>query len=131
MAGLSKEQVKRLSQALEQRQKLLLEEVRTELERSGEEHYADLAGRVTDSGDESVADLLTDLDAAMIDRQIHELRDIGAARERLAGSSYGSCEDCGAEIGFERLMAYPTARRCIQCQSKREKGFAHGGTPRL
>jgi len=131
MAALNKEQTKRLTQALEERQKLLLEEVRAELERSGEEHYADLAGRVTDSGDESVADLLTDVGVAMIDRQVHELRDIEAARKRLAAGSFGDCEDCGTDIGFERLMAYPTARRCIQCQNKHEKGFAHAGTPRL
>jgi RNA polymerase-binding protein DksA len=131
MAALNKDQTKRLTQALERRQKLLLEEVRSELERSGDQHYADLAGRVSDAGDQSVADLITDLGAAMVDRQVHELRDIDAARERLAAGNYGDCEDCGTEIGFERLMAYPTARRCIQCQNKHERGFAHTGTPRL
>jgi RNA polymerase-binding protein DksA len=131
MSDLTAQQLTQLSRALDRRQRALLEEVRTELERSGEQHYIDLAGRVTDTGDQAVADLLADLDAQIIDRQVNELRDIAAAQERLRTGSYGACTDCGQEIGFERLTAYPTAKRCIQCQTKREKGFAHSGTPSL
>ena len=131
MAALTQEQTRRLREALDRRSALLLEEVRTELERSGEQHYIDLAGRVTDTGDEAVADVLADLGAAIIDRQVNEIRDIDAARQRMAAGSYGVCIDCGTDIGFERLMAYPTAKRCFQCQKQREKGYAHGGTPRL
>jgi len=36
----------------------LLEEIRDELARSGDQHYIDLAGAVTDLGDDSVADML-------------------------------------------------------------------------
>jgi RNA polymerase-binding protein DksA len=131
MPDLTSQQLSQLSRALDSRQQALLEEVRTELERSGEQHYIDLAGRVTDSGDQAVADMLADLDAEIIDRQVKELRDIDAAKERLRTGRYGDCTDCGQEVGFERLCAYPTAKRCIQCQSQREKGYAHGGTPRL
>jgi RNA polymerase-binding protein DksA len=131
MAALTQEQTRRLREALDRRSALLIEEVRTELERSGEQHYIDLAGRVTDTGDEAVADVLADLGAAIIDRQVNEIRDIDAARRRIEAGSYGVCIDCGTDIGFERLMAYPTAKRCFQCQSQREKGYAHGGTPRL
>ena len=128
---LSREQTERLRKKLDQRHALLLEEIRTELEASGEEHYIDLAGRVTDPGDQSVADLLADLGAAIVDRQVQEVRDIEAARQRMAAGSYAVCIDCGTEIGFERLMAYPTAKRCFQCQDKREKNYAQQGTPRL
>jgi RNA polymerase-binding protein DksA len=131
MAALTQEQTRRLRKALDERYALLIEEVRTELERSGEQYYIDLAGRVTDSADEAVADVLADLNAAIIDRQVHEIRDIEASRKRMEAGTYGRCIDCGTDIGFERLMAYPTAKRCIQCQSQREKGYAHGGTPRL
>ena len=129
--ALTQDQLAQLRRILEERWSALLEQVRTELERSGEEHYIDLAGRVTDPGDQSVADLLADLGAAIIDRQIRELRDIDAARARMAAQTYGICIDCRTDIDFERLMAYPTAKRCIQCQGKREKSFAHEGTPRL
>jgi RNA polymerase-binding protein DksA len=131
MPVLTPQQLNQLSRALQDRHRALLEEVRNELERSGEQHYIDLAGRVTDSGDQAVADILADLDAAIIDRQVKELRDIDAAQARVRGGSYGVCTDCGQEVGFERLTAYPTAKRCVLCQTKHEKGFAHPGTPSL
>jgi RNA polymerase-binding protein DksA len=131
MPELTPEQSSQLAQALRTRQQSLLEEVRDELERSGEQHYIDLAGRVTDSGDQATADVLADLDAAIIDRQVKELRDIDAAQARMRAGSYGVCIDCGQDVGFERLGAYPTAKRCIQCQTKRETRFVHPGTPSL
>ena len=109
----------------------LVAEVRDELERSGEQHFIDLAGRVMDMGDQSVADALADLDAAMIDRHVRELREIESALKRIADGSYGQCVECGAEVGIERLKAYPTAQRCFDCQSMRDKQFAHESHPRL
>lgn len=128
---LSPQQTERLRKQLDQRRAMLLEEIRTELEDSGEQHYIDLAGRVTDPGDQSVADLLADLGAAIVDRQVQEVRDIEAALERMAAGSYAVCIDCGTEIGFERLMAYPTAKRCFQCQDKHEKNYVQQGRPRM
>ena len=61
MAALTQEQIRRLREALDRRSALLIEEVRSELERSGDQYYIELAGRVTDSGDEAVADVLADL----------------------------------------------------------------------
>lgn len=131
MADLSKEDAARLKQALLQRQQQLIEEIRDELVRSGEQHYIDLAGRVTDLADESVADLLADLGAAMVDRQVIEMRAIEAALKRLAAGDFGSCIDCGVDIPLARLQAYPTAERCIDCQSKHERTYAHEGKPTL
>lgn len=131
MADLSKEDAARLKQALQQRQQQLIEEIRDELVRSGEQHYINLAGRVTDLADESVADLLADLGAAMVDRQVIEMRAIEAALKRLAAGDFGSCIDCGVDIPLARLQAYPTAERCIDCQSKHERTYAHEGKPTL
>jgi DnaK suppressor protein len=33
---------------------------------------------------------------------------------------FGACEQCGGEIGFDRLEVVPEARRCVQCQSLAE-----------
>jgi RNA polymerase-binding protein DksA len=33
---------------------------------------------------------------------------------------YGLCEECGTEIGFERLDALPHARLCIRCKQREE-----------
>jgi DnaK suppressor protein len=131
MAVFTVDEAAQLKQILEKRRQLLLEEIRDELARSGEQHYVDLAGRVPDLGDESVADMLADLDAAMVDRQVIEVRAIEATLKLLAAGDFGACVDCGADIPFDRLQAYPTAARCVHCQSVHEKTFAHEGNHSL
>jgi RNA polymerase-binding protein DksA len=131
MATLTADETAQLKMILEQRHQQLLEEIRDELARSGEQHYIDLAGRVTDPGDESVADMLADMDAAIVDRQVKEVREIETTIKRLATGDYGSCAGCGTDIPFARLRAYPTATRCVSCQAVHEKTFVHEGNPSL
>mgnify|MGYP001614137429 CR=1 FL=1 len=45
------------------------------------------------------------------------LRRLYASPER-----FGKCEQCGDEIGFDRLDALPHARLCIKCKAKEEDG---------
>jgi len=131
MSVLTKKELQTLEKRLQEEYQRLLKEVRDELERSGEQHYIELAGQVTDVGEESVADMLADLGAAMIDRHIRELRELEAARARLAQGTYGVCVDCGAPIGYDRLLANPAAARCLVCQNKRDQLYAHEGRPKL
>ena len=131
MAQFTEEQLAQLKTRLQQRYLELREEIRGELERSGDQRYIDLAGSVADPGDESVADMLVDVDAALVDRQVTEMREVEAALKRLADLDFGDCIECGGEIGFERLMAYPTARRCVRCQALHEKTYAHENKPTL
>lgn len=132
MATFTKDQQSKIEQALEARYQSLIEEVRDELENAGQHQYAEIIGRdPADIGDESVADALTDLNAAMVDRQIHEIRDIEATRKRMKGDAFGICLDCGEPIAFERLMAYPAAKRCIRCQQQHDKTYVVEGTPSL
>ncbi len=131
MAKLTEDQLAQLKTSLQQRYLDLREEIRGELERSGEQRYIDLAGSVRDAGDGSVADLLLDINTAMVDRQVHEMREVEASLKRLAELNFGDCIDCGGEIGFDRLMAYPIAQRCVQCQEVHERTYAHEGTPTL
>jgi DnaK suppressor protein len=37
---------------------------------------------------------------------------------------FGICEECGDEIGVERLEALPHTRLCIRCKEKEETGVA-------
>jgi RNA polymerase-binding protein DksA len=131
MAQFTEEQLGQLKEVLQQRYLQLREEVRDELESSGDQHYTDLAGSVADPGDASVADMLVDVDANLVDRQVNEMREVEAALKRLAELDYGDCIDCGGEIGFERLMAYPTAQRCVRCQEVHEKTYMHENKPTL
>ncbi|MGE5088291.1 MAG: TraR/DksA family transcriptional regulator [Candidatus Levyibacteriota bacterium] len=130
--SLSRSQVNELAEQLDRRRASLLEEVRDELEHSENQQYIELIGRVPpDVGDQSVGDALADLNLAIIDRHVEELRDIDAAKLRIKNGSFGTCIDCGGDIGVERLRAYPTAKRCRPCQEHREKTYAHQGTPSL
>ena len=130
--SLSQTQLSGLVRLLEERHAALLEEVRGELEQSENLQYIELLDRgPADIGDQSMADALADLNVAIVDRHIRELRDIEAARARVADSTYGVCVDCGDHIALERLRAWPTAKRCHACQQQRERTFSHEGTPRL
>lgn len=131
MPTLTSEQKQQIQTALANRSAQLLTEIRTELERSGHQHFVDLAGEVADAGDASIADMLVDQDIAIVRRQVDELTQIEAAQERVNEDDFGACGECGADIGFPRLLAVPHATRCIACQGQHEKVFAHESTPKL
>ncbi len=131
MTHLKQREVERLSRQLEARSRELAAEIRAALEQSKEQHHKDLAGRVADVGDASLANLLVDLDTAIVDRHVRELREIEAARSRIADGTIGVCADCGGEIPFARLEALVTAVRCVRCQEHHEKTHGPGETPKL
>lgn len=120
-----------LERALRARRVQLEQELREDVGRARDEEYGELAGAVTDSGDQASADLLADLDNAEVARDVRNLRELDDALARCADGSYGRCVDCAGEISYERLRAYPTARRCVGCQAVHEKTFAGPGEPRL
>lgn len=120
-----------LKEQLERRYSELREEIRQELIQSEDQHFIDLAGQVRDLQDESVADLLVDLDLALLDMHIAEVRDIDQALGRLTAGTYGQCADCNGVIAVDRLRAWPTAKRCQPCQARHEKQFAGHQRPSL
>jgi DnaK suppressor protein len=121
---LTKNEILHFKKLLELRFIEVREEIRDELLKSDDQTYIELAGRVHDIGEASVADLLVDLQLADIDRHIHEIRDIDAALLQIAAGDYGACIDCGVSIAADRLQAYPTAKRCHRCQVKQEHDYA-------
>ena len=131
MNELTQKQNAHLGQLLDTLDNRLHEDIRAALLQSGDQRFIDLAGMVHDIGDEAVADMLAELDNKLVERNIEELGEIEAARKRLAEGNINCCIECGGEIGFERLAAYPVAVRCIVCQGQFEKTHAHGATPRL
>ena len=58
---------------------------------------------------------------AMNEHETTELGDIEATLARMDGGTYGQCTDCGMTIAPARLNAYPTAKRCIDCQTVAEQ----------
>lgn len=49
------------------------------------------------------------------------LRDVIDALRRIDNGSFGLCEGCATDINRKRLEAFPSARYCLECQSKKEK----------
>lgn len=131
MTRLNQDQIARLGAALARQRGELAESVTDDRAHPDERSVAAIAGGVADAGDEAVADVIADLGAAQMDRHEIELRAIDAALTRLREGKYGECTDCGAEIGYARLEAFPAAARCIDCQERIERTFAHPETPRL
>jgi DnaK suppressor protein len=132
MTALTPSQRDQLVQKLNADYQALLSKVRSELENSGEQHRIDLLNSEPgDSGDESLATALADFNMATLDRHVQGLRDIEAALQRVKKEEYGVCVDCGDDIPFNRLQAYPTAKRCIVCQEQREKQYAQEGHPKM
>ncbi|HET7483050.1 MAG TPA: TraR/DksA C4-type zinc finger protein [Actinomycetota bacterium] len=68
--------------------------------------------------DQHQADLATDTferekEMAILRTMQDQMSEIEAALDRIDAGTYGKCEECGSDIGDERLDAIPTARFCI------------------
>jgi RNA polymerase-binding protein DksA len=120
MATLSQQEITRFQNLLEQRREALIDEIHAALVKSGDESFIELAGRVHDAAEESVAELLMAMNISSSKRETAELTDVEAALTRIRNGVFGACIDCGGPVGRDRLNAYPTAKRCIDCQSRRE-----------
>jgi len=128
MAALKQTEIDELVTQLKRDYQTLLGEVRDELQNSGNQHRIDILNREPgDSGDESLATSLVDLNLTTLDRHVQAIKDIESTFQRIRSGEYGVCIDCGDYIAFNRLQAYPTAKRCIVCQEKRERLYAREG----
>ncbi len=119
---LSESQMALLENKLRDQQAALRAEVQGERAESDSERDRRSAREVQDRGDEANTDQWREANAAMIDHHVDEISGIQAALSRVDSGTYGLCVDCGESIGFQRLQAYPSANRCLECQSKAEAG---------
>ncbi len=119
---LSESQLALLENKLREQQVELRAEVQGERAESDSERDRRSAREVQDRGDEANTDQWREANAAMIDHHVEEISGIQAALSRVDSGTYGLCVDCGESIGFQRLQAYPSANRCLDCQSKAESG---------
>ena len=108
------------AQLTEARKQLL---ARIAYERGGVVSRADMAADHFDNSFQSRAQILTERETefAMNEHETAELGDIEAALERIEAGIYGQCIDCNVSIPRARLNAYPTAKRCIDCQTIAEQ----------
>ncbi|MFZ0657605.1 MAG: RNA polymerase-binding protein DksA [Candidatus Binataceae bacterium] len=78
-----------------------------------EEAFADPTDRATLESDRNFL-------LRMRDRERKLLGKIEEAFARIEDGNYGRCEECGGEIGTERLRARPVTTLCIGCKSAQE-----------
>lgn len=100
--------------------KRLKKEINEELARDDLSKYTSVIDAVRDRGEESVADLYSDLELQLVERHVQRLWAIERALERTQGHVYGICQDCAQPISKPRLEADPAAARCVGCQTKVE-----------
>ena len=131
MKPLTAEELEALRQRLTDRRQVLRAEVAEQLANSDDPRVAGLMNALAATEDWVLADILGDLDIAMVTRDTAELQEVDAALSGIADGSYGTCRDCGEPVGWPRLNANPTALRCIACQEIYEKTHGKPGQPPL
>jgi len=127
MTPLTQDQHNELAQRLSKRRQALRIEVQTQLAQSDDPRVVALKNELAATEDWVLADILGDLDIAMVTRDIGELDEVEAALGRIDDGSYGICITCGGPIGWPRLNVNPTAERCITCQEAWEAGHRRPG----
>lgn len=58
-----------------------------------------------------------------------EIADLRAGLAREAADTYGRCQECGGDIGSERLLALPSATRCVACAAQTPSHRPTGASP--
>ncbi|MDR3568893.1 MAG: RNA polymerase-binding protein DksA [Syntrophobacteraceae bacterium] len=78
-----------------------------------EENFADPADRATAESDRNF--LLT-----IRERERKLVIKIREALQKIEEGNFGECEECGDDIGIERLKARPVTSLCIECKRRQE-----------
>jgi len=111
----------------------LLTEERKRVQHAIDHLHEDHAGSLEDETDELATasdNHLGDLATATLNREIdyslgenseQVLGEIDAAMKRIDGGTFGTCTNCGKQIGEERLEARPWSSLCIDCAREAEQ----------
>jgi len=97
---------------------------RTELLKESENtisHLKEENWQEPDINDRATLETDAALELRTRDRYRKLVNKIDSALSRLAGGSYGYCDDTGEEIGLHRLEARPIATLTIEAQEKHER----------
>ncbi len=108
--------LKLFRQLLEERKRDILDEAertRGTMNNSTEDAPADPTDRASLESDRNFVLRMRDRDRKLLGK-------IDEAFARIEDGTYGRCEQCGGEIGMERLKARPVTTLCIECKSEQE-----------
>ncbi len=128
--ALTRSQSALVEQRLAELSKEVQDNIRKTMPKPADEKSLDRAGAGLDSGEEAVNSVQEEFDHALHERYLAEFRQLEAAQARVASGEIDQCADCSGEIGAERLLAYPLAKRCIDCQERHEKASRGTAAPK-
>jgi DnaK suppressor protein len=117
---MGKTQMTRLRKLLLERRTLMLRFGKIGMLRSMSGEVGNAFDGVNDEGDVSHFDQSEKIHYSRLGNLREIIRKIETALERLDSGDYGVCEECGEEIGLERLKIIPYALYCRDCQEARE-----------
>ena len=123
MPRLSKADLDAFTKRLQDRRRVLIAEIREQMESHDDESSASLRAQFDDldpHDDRAVGDWVREVGIAQADRDTRELDDVEAALRRMGEGTYGECVECGEDIPRARLDANPSAVRCVPCQERLE-----------
>ena len=80
-------------------------------------------GGIQDLADKAASAYSKELNFSLSDGERNLLMLIEESFNRMKDGSYGTCTNCGTQIGEKRLQAVPWTPFCIDCQELQEKGL--------
>lgn len=105
--------------ALRAKQRELLDS----FERDRADGNANDDGGIQDLADKAASAYSKELNFSLSDGERNLLMLIEESFNRMKDGSYGTCTNCGTQIGEKRLQAVPWTPFCIDCQELQEKGL--------
>jgi RNA polymerase-binding protein DksA len=121
---LSKSQLKHYRQLLITERAKFAGEIRSiaqETSKSPREASGDLSAYTVHMADMAADTYERELSMNIVSSEQEILYQIDDALKRLDDGTFGTCQQCGAEITVSRLRAVPYASLCITCQRAKEQ----------
>lgn len=114
---MTKQQLERFRQTLEEQKKLLISNARKTLD---EEIGLDV-NELPDDMDFATSQISQGMTLRLRGREKTLIKKIDEAIQRIEEGEFGICETCGDEIGLKRLLARPVTTMCIRCKQEQEE----------
>jgi DnaK suppressor protein len=112
-----KAELKRFKELLEEKRQQIIDNAKDTL---AEEMALD-ANDLPDEMDLASSEYLQSFTFRLRGREKVFLEKIDKALIKIEDGSFGTCEECGEEIGIKRLEARPETTLCIKCKEEQER----------
>jgi DnaK suppressor protein len=114
---MNKRQVEKFGQLLLEQKRRIIEQASKAL--GGEIHLD--PDDIPDELDLASSESAVAFTGRLREREATLLVKIDRALEKIREGTFGTCENCGENIGLKRLEARPVAALCIECKTEQER----------